>query len=54
MWDHSFPYLDCEKTNEIQIEEVQGVTQIMDEEEEIALREFERFEEKLRKVKGHA
>jgi hypothetical protein len=28
------------------------VTQVMDEEEEIALREFERFEEKLKKVKG--
>jgi len=34
------------------IEEVKQVTQVMDEEEEIALREFERFEEKLKKVKG--
>jgi len=34
------------------IEEVKAVDQIMDQEEEIAVREFEKFEEKLRKVKG--
>ncbi|KAH0610380.1 uncharacterized protein H6S33_011907 [Morchella sextelata] len=34
------------------IEEVKGVEQVLDEEEEIAIREFEKFEEKLRKVKG--
>jgi len=28
------------------------VTQVMDQEEEIAVKEFEKFEEKLRKVKG--
>jgi hypothetical protein len=28
------------------------VTQVLDQEEEIALKEFEKFEEKLRKVKG--
>ncbi|KAL2444267.1 NifU-like protein [Exophiala dermatitidis] len=34
------------------IEEVKGVTQVMDEEEEIALKEFAKFEEKLRQQKG--
>jgi Fe-S cluster biogenesis protein NfuA len=34
------------------IEEVQSVQQIMDPEEEVAVREFEKFEEKLKKVKG--
>jgi NFU1 iron-sulfur cluster scaffold homolog, mitochondrial len=34
------------------IEEVKGVQQVLDEEEEIALKEFEKFEEKLRKQKG--
>ncbi len=35
----------------MQIEEVKGVTQVLDQEEEIAAREFERFEEKLRMQK---
>jgi hypothetical protein len=30
------------------IEEVKGVQQVMDQEEEIAMKEFEKFEEKLR------
>ncbi|PWW73066.1 HIRA-interacting protein 5 [Tuber magnatum] len=34
------------------IEEVKSVEQIMDPEEEVAVREFEKFEEKLKKVKG--
>lgn len=34
------------------IEEVKGVQQVLDQEEEIALKEFERFEEKLKKQKG--
>ncbi|KAF9738040.1 hypothetical protein PMIN06_012538 [Paraphaeosphaeria minitans] len=34
------------------IEEVQGVQQIMDEEEEVALKEFAKFEEKLKQQKG--
>ncbi|KAK2607484.1 hypothetical protein N8I77_006152 [Diaporthe amygdali] len=34
------------------IEEVKGVTQVMDEEEEIAAKEFAKFEEKLRQQKG--
>ncbi|KAI1958117.1 hypothetical protein LOZ58_005232 [Ophidiomyces ophidiicola] len=34
------------------IEEVKSVTQVLDEEEEVAMKEFERFEEKLRHQKG--
>jgi hypothetical protein len=37
-----------------QIEEVQGVEQVMDEEEEISMHEFAKFEEKLRQQKGPA
>ncbi len=37
-----------------QIEEVKGVRQILDEEEEIALQEFAKFEEKLKHQKGVA
>lgn len=37
---------------EIQIEEVKGVHQILDQEEEIALAEFAKFEEKLKQQKG--
>jgi hypothetical protein len=36
----------------IQIEEVKGVTQVLDQEEEIAMQEFARFEEKLKQQKG--
>ncbi|KAF4974822.1 hypothetical protein FZEAL_8327 [Fusarium zealandicum] len=36
------------------IEEVKGVKQVMDQEEEIALAEFEKFEEKLKHQKGSA
>ncbi|EFQ32202.1 uncharacterized protein GLRG_07346 [Colletotrichum graminicola M1.001] len=35
------------------IEEVKGVQQILDQEEEIALQEFAKFEEKLKAQKGH-
>ncbi|KAI3399166.1 hypothetical protein diail_7535 [Diaporthe ilicicola] len=35
------------------IEEVKGVTQVMDEEEEIAMKEFAKFEEKLKQQKGY-
>lgn len=31
---------------------MKGVTQVMDEEEEIAMKEFAKFEEKLRQQKG--
>ena len=34
------------------IEEVQGVQQVMDQEEEIAMKEFAKFEEKLKQQKG--
>ncbi|KAB8233722.1 hypothetical protein ETB97_005697 [Aspergillus alliaceus] len=36
------------------IEEVQGVEQVMDQEEEISMHEFAKFEEKLRQQKGAA
>lgn len=36
------------------IEEVKGVEQVLDEEEEIAMKEFARFEEKLKQQKGAA
>jgi len=39
-------------TDILQIEEVKGVVQVMDQEEEIAIQEFARFEEKLRQQKG--
>lgn len=32
--------------------EVKGVEQVLDEEEEVALKEFAKFEEKLRQQKG--
>jgi Fe-S cluster biogenesis protein NfuA len=35
-----------------QIEEVKGVTQVLDQEEEIAMQEFAKFEEKLKQQKG--
>lgn len=34
------------------IEEVKGVQQILDQEEEIAMQEFAKFEEKLKQQKG--
>lgn len=36
------------------IEEVKGVQQVLDQEEEIAIQEFAKFEEKLRQQKGEA
>jgi len=36
----------------LQIEEVKGVTQVLDQEEEIAMQEFAKFEEKLKQQKG--
>ena len=35
------------------IEEVQGVQQIMDQEEEVAMKEFQKFEERLRMQQGY-
>jgi len=34
------------------VEEVKGVQQVLDPEEEIAMKEFEKFEQKLREQKG--
>jgi hypothetical protein len=42
----------CKKLTDIQIEEVKQVTQVLDQEEEIAASEFAKFEEKLRQQKG--
>ena len=39
-------------TSLLQIEEVKAVTQILDQEEEIAMKEFSKFEEKLKQQKG--
>lgn len=36
----------------LQIEEVQGVSQVLDQEEEVSMHEFAKFEEKLRQQKG--
>jgi hypothetical protein len=36
----------------LQIEEVKGVHQVLDQEEEIAMKEFAKFEEKLKAQKG--
>lgn len=36
----------------LQIEEVKGVEQVLDQEEEVAMNEFAKFEEKLRQQKG--
>lgn len=38
--------------NNLQIEEVKGVEQVMDQEETISMHEFAKFEEKLRQQKG--
>jgi hypothetical protein len=35
------------------IEEVKGVNQVQDEEEEVAIREFQKFEERLRMRQGY-
>lgn len=36
----------------LQIEEVKGVVQVLDQEEEIAMQEFAKFEEKLKNQRG--
>ena len=42
--------MECKKSDRIllQIEEVKGVTQVLDQEEEIAMQEFTKFEAKLK------
>lgn len=43
----------CEPTlTNVQIEEVKGVQQVLGEEEEVAIKEFEKFEAKLKQMKG--
>ena len=41
-------------SNIASIEEVKGVQQVLDQEEEVAMQEFAKFEEKLRQQKGDA
>lgn len=36
----------------MKIEEVKGVIQVLDQEEEVALKEFAKFEEKLKEQRG--
>ncbi len=40
-------------TRSLQIEEVKGVTQVLDQEEEIAMQEFAKFEAKLKERKSN-
>ena len=42
----------CTDNNPLQIEEVKAVTQVLDQEEEIAMQEFAKFEAKLKEQKG--
>jgi hypothetical protein len=44
--------LNTNPPSQQQIEEVKGVSQILDQEEEVAMKEFAKFEEKLRQQKG--
>ena len=46
------PFSHVCRLTRLQIEEVKGVNQVLDQEEEIAMKEFARFEEKLRQQKG--
>ncbi len=42
----------CTDEASSQIEEVRGVTQVLDQEEEIAMQEFAKFEAKLKEQRG--
>lgn len=42
----------CANIHTLQIEEVKMVTQVLDQEEEIAMQEFAKFEAKLKEQKG--
>ena len=42
----------CTDRHPLQIEEVKTVTQVLDQEEEIAIQEFAKFEAKLKEQKG--
>lgn len=48
----SFSYASIADNRSVQIEEVKGVTQVLDQEEEIAMEEFAKFEAKLKAQKG--
>lgn len=45
-------YSDIANGTDLQIEEVKGVIQVLDQEEEIAMQEFAKFEAKLKEQKG--
>ena len=45
-------YVEAADLVSLQIEEVKGVTQVLDQEEEIAIQEFAKFEAKLREQRG--
>ena len=48
----SYKFYVCTDTQILQIEEVKTVTQVLDQEEEIAMQEFAKFEAKLKEQKG--
>lgn len=48
----SYKVYNCTDNNALQIEEVRAVTQVLDQEEEIAMQEFAQFEAKLKAQKG--
>lgn len=52
MWVLSGPPCGTVANEGAQIEEVKLVTQVLDQEEVVAIAEFEKFEEKLKKAKG--
>lgn len=47
-----YPQVRNDLLTHIQIEEVKGVVQVLDQEEEIALSEFAKFEDKLKQQKA--
>lgn len=48
----SYKVYNYTDNNPLQIEEVRAVTQVLDQEEEIAMQEFAQFEAKLKAQKG--
>jgi hypothetical protein len=52
MFVEPHPQIKNDLLTYIQIEEVKGVVQVLDQEEEVALSEFAKFEEKLKQQKG--
>lgn len=47
-----YKFYGCTDNHLLQIEEVKTVTQVFDQEEEIAMQEFAKFEAKLKEQKG--